>query len=328
MRQSFVGVLFDQLAHAGRGTFGKLDRCVTRTCDYFAIQTEEPTRRKWRNMAFRYLRCTGYLDVLQASSTSEWSAAPSTLVERGDGDFVLIGDSFAAERVVTVLGGKRTAVIHGAERPFAHGNTPFYPDLLRVMLPARDVARVASEASVAVSPRYQERLAAAVPSLDVVLSTVLAVDASGPAFEQGTTDRLDLPSGAWQPYNEPRPFEPGLFRRSFRHAQPEYALAVERAGGGLEVSSVLASEWAFVAAMAKLRHALALRYERRHQRLAVSRKHHGAGRLPTLVERLLRAGTLLNPSVTADWFSYGGLTDTTITAIRSLLPFANIEVGA
>ena len=59
---------------------------------------------------------------------------------------------------------------------------------------------------------------------------------------------------------------------------------------------------------------------------AIFQRHHGAARLPTLLERLLRSGTLLNPSVTADYFSYGGVTDKTVATLRQCLPFATMEV--
>lgn len=325
VRRTFVGVLFDQLASAGRGTFGKLDRCVTRTCGFFALEPDEPTRRKWRNMAFRYLRCTGYLDVATTGSSTLWAAAPSALVQRAESDFVLIGDTAAAALLSRSVPEEHASVIAGAGTALVHAGIPFYPDLLRVSLPPLNVTRIAERAGLAVTLRYQERLAVCLPSLDSVLRAVLAADASAGALEPGGSERFNLELGAWDAYNEPRPFEPGLYRRTFRHSQPEYLLAAEGTASKLEVFRLLSPEWALVAVMATLRKELTVRYYRQSQSLTVSRNHEATARLPTLVERLLRSGTLLNPMLTGDSFTYSGLTSKTIERVRRLLPFAKVE---
>lgn len=209
--------------------------------------------------------------------------------------------------------------------PLSESGVPFYPDLLHLALPADHVARIAYRANVVLTRRYQEQLGARFPSLKSILNATLLHGASGALFEPENTDRLDLPSQGWKPYNESRPGETGLYRRKSRHGPPEYVLAAEGSTGTMEVFHVPASEWVFVAAMAKLRVTLTLRYNRATRRLTVPRRFHGEALLPTLVERLLRSGTLLNPSPTGDSFGYGGITVPTVERLRALFPFATVE---
>lgn len=325
MQRSLVSVTYDLLTFDGQGTFAQFDRCFRNACRYFDLESVEADRRKLRNIAFGYLRTTGFLDVVQNGRTSTWSVVPGNLVQRGEEDFVLVGSSEAARTITLHAPAEQLAWLASDDGGLVSQGRKFFPDLLCIRGPLADVEALSVRAGLSLERAYQRRFFRSLPGIDAVLRDAVAEDPLSGGFEPGWTDAFDFARCEWLPSNDPRPVGAGLFRQRFSFAPPRYVIAAESRGRGLTIFRVNVPEWTLVAALALLSRALPARYERRQQRLLISRRYHNALRLPTLVERCLRSGTLLNPAVSRDWLAYEGLTPASVARLAKKVPVITLE---
>lgn len=325
MQRSLVGITYDLLTFDGNGTFAQFDRCFRKACRYLDFEPDDPSRRKLRNVALWYLRTTGFLDVVQDGRTSAWSIAPGNLVQRSDEDFVLVGSSEAARTIMLNAPAEQLSWLDSSDGGLVEGGIRFFPPMLCLRAPFAEVEALAARVGLSVERGYQRRFFRCLPGIDAVLREAVAEDPLTGGFEPGTTDAFDFARCDWLPSNDPRPVVAGLFRQSFEFAPPRYVIAAGSRGRGLTIFRVNLPEWTLIAALALLSGALPARYERRQQRLLVSRRYNNALRLPTLVERCLRSGTLLSPSVSHDWFAYDGLAPASVARLAKKLPVMTIE---
>jgi hypothetical protein len=325
MQPSLVGVTYDLLTFDGHGTFAQFDRCFRKACRYFEFEPDEANRLKLRNVALWYLRTTGFLDVVQDGRTSAWSIAPANLVQRSDEDFVLVGSSEAARTITLNARADQLSWLASNDGGLVDEGFKFFPGMLCVRASLADVEALSARAGVSLERAYQRRFFRSLPGIDTVLRQAVTADPLSGGFEPGSTDTFDFSRCEWLPSNDARPIGAGLFRQRYEWAPPRYVIAVGSRGRGLTTLRVNVSEWTLIAALALLSVALPARYERRLQRLLVSRRYHNALRLPTLVERCLRSGTLLNPAVSRDWSAYEGLTPASVARLAKKLPVMTIE---
>jgi hypothetical protein len=326
VRASVVAATYDLLAFARSGDFGKFDRCFTKACTFFSLRLDDPARRKLRNLALWYLRDSGYLDVSYTDTGTRWSAAPAAFVQRSEGDFVLVADSATATAVRDVASTSSVRWIRSSDGNLLPG-VPFFPDVLQLNASDQETEALGRSAQVSISFSYQAQIFRSLPSLRSILAKGVARDDTGPVFEPDTTERLDLSSGDWRPYPEPRPFEPGLYRTSFDYGAARFTIAAEGPSRELLTFRVTEREWALVAALGLLKWPLRLSYDRVAQRLSVPRTFRRAIRLPTLLERSFRSGTLLNPVSAAASLVYGGITYASIRRLALNLPLFSVEVS-
>lgn len=324
MQASLISATYDLLAFARSGDFGKFDRCFTKACAFFSLRLDDPARRKLRNLALWYLRGSGYLDVSYTDTGTRWSAAPATFVQRSEKDFVLVADSATAMAVRDVAPASSLRWIRSSDGNLSPG-VPFFPDVLQLNASNHEIEALGRSAHVSISFSYQARLFSSLPSLRSILAKGVARDDNGPMFEPHTTKRLDLSSGDWRPYPEPRPFEPGLYRTSFDYAA-RFTVAVQGPSRELLVFRVTEREWALVAALGLLKTPLRLRYDRVERRLSVPRTFRRM-RLPTLLERSFRSGTLLNPVSASTSLVYSGITYASMRRLALNLPLFSVEVS-
>jgi hypothetical protein len=325
MQRSLVGVTYDLLTFDGYGTFAQFDRCFRKACRYLEFEPDEVNRRKLRNVALWYLRTTGFLDVVQGARTSTWSIAPANLVERSDEDFVLVGGSEAARNIMLNAPSEQLSWLDNSDGGLVDGGIRFFPRMLCVRARFAEVEALAVRLGLSVERAYQRRFFRSLPGIDAVLREAVAEDPLSGGFEPGSTDAFDFARCEWLPSNDPRPLGAGLFRQRFEFAPPRYVIAAGARARRLTIYRVNVPEWTLVAALVLLNVALPARYGRRQQRLLVSRRYHRALRLPTLIERSLRSGTLLNPAVSGEWIAYEGLTPASVARLAKKLPVMPIE---
>lgn len=327
VRASVVAATYDLLAFARSGDFGKFDRCFTKACAFFSLRLDDPARRRLRNLALWYLRDSGYLDVSYTDTGTRWSTTPATFVQRSDGDFVLVADSATATVVRDLAPASSLRWIRSSDGNLSPG-VSFFPDVLQLNASTQEAEALGRRAQVSISLSYQARIFRSLPSLRSILAKGVARDDNGPMFEPDTTELLDLSSGDWRPYPEPRALEPGLYRTSFDYGgAPRFTIAAYGPSRELLAFRVTEREWALVAALALLKSPLRLSYDRVEQRLSVPRTFRRAIRLPTLLERSFRSGTLLNPVSAAASLVYGGITSASIRRLVLNLPFFSVEVS-
>jgi hypothetical protein len=321
---SVVGLAYDLMEFESRGNFGQFERCYNRACRHLSLQVDEHTRRKLRNVAFRYLRNTGHVDVYQENSQMRWCTSPATLVQRGASDFVLVGGSTASRAIRAVTGKRNISSIKSTDAGLVEEQIPFFPEMLQLSAPLRDVEWICRRSGVLLGGSYQEHFFRRLPRLDTVLRHAVQAEEAPSGFEPGWTDRFDFASCEWHVFEDPRPTDEGLFRQRFRYAAPRYVIAARRFHR-LGTHKVESPEWALIAALALLRIGLPARYETRFHRLHLSRRYDRSLKLPTLMERCLRSGTLLNPSIGRDWLTYDGLTPNSVSQLTTRLPIFRIE---
>lgn len=325
MRPSIIGTLFDLLQFEGHGNFGQFDRCFRKTAAFFSLGADDAMLRKLRNIAFWYLRCTGYVDVSYTPSTTSWSTAPPNLVQRGEQDFALVAGSASAVAILAATSRDAVREERSPDGGLVPDRIPFFPSLLCVNTSVTEARDACRRANISLGLSYQSQLFQRVPSVDSVLRRALMRDDDRP-FEPESTDRFDFASCTWERFTETRAFEAGLYRQSFDYRAPTYAIVAPSRHKRLATFRVIERDWVLVAALSLLRAALPIRYEKETKRLYVSKRYHASLPLPTLIERCLRSGTLLNPSTTGDWSVYGGVLSSSITRLTGKLPIFSSEV--
>lgn len=323
MPSSIVGATYDLLEFEGSGNFGKFDRCFTKACAFHSFSPDDSARRKLRNVAFRHLIDAGYLDVSYTATTTNWSTAPANLVQRSEFDFVLVGGSAAADRLSRLAPRQHLRSIRSKDDGLVPEGVTFFPSTLQLTASLRDAEAFARATSVHLSPSYQVQFFTRLPSLRAVLATCAEEDTNSPMFEPDKTTRFSVRAASWEPYAETRPLESGLYRRSFDYGPPTYLVALM--SPTRRVLRVKEREWVLVVALASLRLSLTAQYDRTRRRLLVSRIYHRALRLPTLLERSLRSGTLQRPSNTREWLVYDGIEPSSVLRLREKFPIFTIE---
>lgn len=327
MERSIIGTALDLLQFEGRGDFGHFDRCFRKACAFFSLGADDAAIRKLRNIALWYLRSTGYVDSNQSTSSCNWSTAPPNLVQRRDQDFALIGGSASAAAVVATTRPDSVRELRSPDGGLVPDTMRFFPSLLCMHVSAEEAQAICRRANVSLGLSYQSHLFQRIPSVDSVLRGAVTQDGEGGPFDPESTHRFNFASCRWEPFGETRAFEPGLFRRSFdyNYALPSYEVAAPSRHQRLATFRIVEREWVLVVALALLRVTLPIRYEKETQRLHVSKRYHAELRLPTLLERCLRSGTLLNPSPAREWLAYDGVLGSSFARLTTKLPIFSAE---
>jgi hypothetical protein len=325
MQRSIVGTVLDLLQFEGHGNLGHFDRCFRKACAFFSLGADGPTFRKLRNVAFWYLRNTGYVDASHTTSATTWSTAPPTLVQRREKDFVFIGSSAPAAAVLAAAPRDTVRELRSPDGGLVPEEIPFFPGLLCMNISAAEAQAICRRTNVSLGLSYQSELFQRLPSVDSVLKGALSREEHGRPFDPDSTHRLDFASCTWEPFGETRPFEAGLYRQSFEYGAPTYVIAAPARHEPLATFRVIEREWVLVVALALLRTVLTIQYDKDGQRLNVSKRYHTALRLPTLLERCLRSGTLLNPSSAREWLVYEGVLNSSVARLTTKLPMFSAE---
>jgi hypothetical protein len=320
MQRSIISTVFDLMEFEGHGNFGQFDRCFRKACAFFALVADDAAFRKLRNIAFYYLRSIGYLDANNALGSTSWSTAPPSLVQRGEQDFVLIAGSGHVAAVVAAAPSDGARLVRSSDGGLVPETIPFFPSVLCMNLSVAEAQDLCRRENIKLSLSYQSRIFQHLPSIDSVLQGAVTQKDDSRPFEPDSAERFDFATCTWQRVGETRAVEEGLYRQLFDHGPPTYSIVAPARQKPLATFRVVEREWVLVVALALLRKVLPIRYEKDSERLYVSKRYHAALRLPTLIERSLRSGTLLNPTTTQEWFEYQGIRGSSVANLTAKLP--------
>jgi hypothetical protein len=177
-----------------------------------------------------------------------------------------------------------------------------------------------------VSIAYQDRIFRSLPSIHTVLRDSTVHEDAPPVFEHQCGARFKFSVGEWQPIEGLTAMESGLYRRSFDHAPPEYFVVSSSIDGTHSTFRITHHEWALVVGAQILGRTLPVKYDRKRKQVSMSRNCNKALRLPTLIERALRSGSLLNPKFSKDWVAYDNVDLDSVRRLRQQFPvFTNEE---
>lgn len=322
---SLISATYDLLSFDGYGNYSKFDRCFSKACDHASLNIDDVSRRKLRNFAFYFLRVSGHLDVSYAGMGSRWSVAPESLVQRSDDEFVIIGSTRTIELISNLGPSGKVREFREQENLGLPPHIFLYPAMSVVSATPAEAKEISRQSGVSLSLQYQESLFERLPSARSILESALTRADSGPLFEPGSTQKYDFTEATWIPCNEIRPLSPGVFRREFDYAPPEYFIASFAGRNILEISKVIEREWVLLSALAKLGITMTIRYSPTQKRLDVPRKHRDL-RLPTLLERCFRSGALRNPEISQDWTTYTNISQRSVWKMAAKLPILKVEV--
>ena len=326
MQTSLIGTTYDLLSFHEQGTYAVFERCFTKALRYFSIELDDDNRRFLRNWTFHFLRATGYIDVVRTGSTSTWSVSPAALVQRGETDFVLIGSLKQEESLRNVAGPEQLFEIRSTcVQSVLPKEVSLFPNVVQLVANRTQAETVARRSGLNLTCDYQEKMFSLLPSICSVFTEVLVEWQAAPVFESDTVLRYDAEQQCWQPYHEINPLDHGLYKTESKFAKPQYFIA-ERIlrSRRLKIYRVIDEEWAQLAAAAKLHIKIPLRYESDARRLLISGTFEKL-RLPTILERCLRSGTLVQPEVIAGRRIYENIAYKNIWRLVAKLPLFEVE---
>jgi hypothetical protein len=326
MCNSIIGATYDLLAFYGEGNDSTLDQCFTKVTKYFALDVNEGMRRRLRNVAFHYLRSTGYIDVVRSGSTTNWSLSPSALVQRHERDFVLIGGTREATALRKVVGAHQLGDIRSQNKGYDLGaGILFFPEVTQYIASIEEAVAVAKKTNLSLSLDFQTNLFKHLPSINSVVGDVLVINNNTEIFDQNSAKYFSTEDRTWKPYAEMRPFMPGLFKHEFRFSLPQYLIATNNSSNELEIFRLLDREWALVCFSHKLNIKVPLCYNQRKQRLSIAKPIYEL-RMPTLLERCFRSGTLLAPELDSEWLHYDNISQRNLWRLIAKLPIFKVEL--
>ncbi len=323
MRESLIGTTYDLLTFFGQGNDSLFDRCFRKTTKYFSLEWETDTYRKNRNIAFHYLRSTGYLDYL--SQGSLWVVSPPALVQRAPTDFVLVGGTQLVKKLREMAPVELLSELHNRSSLDVSDSLSFFPQIVHLRATNKEATRLASLLGIHICADYQNQLFCKLPTLKSVLETILVSATSGAVFEPNTAQHFSDEHKQWVPFADMRPHEPGLYRRDSQYAAPVYYLASSRRNRPIEVWTINDREWAAICYLAQFSKHLVLKYRRTDGALFVPRNEFQEIRMPTLLQRCFRSGSLLNPAVDQTHLIYSNVSERNLFRLISKLNVFSME---
>jgi len=315
---SVIQTMFDLMTYYGSGNDCISERCFEKSVDFLGLSLTDSEYTRFRRYAFHYLKSIGYIDVL--GSGSQWATAPSVLVNIENRRWILLADS------------KKRAASQKLNREFPHKeklsksdplderySVKLYPSVLEFDLEDDAAEWLAKELDVKTSKQYQETIFLNLPKLESVIEAMLMPLAHGDIFEPESTKKFDWTTGSWEPYREYRPYQSGLYRSELKYALPKYFIACG------EESEVIAfqirdRDWALIVSCHALNIKIPLQYDMKLSAITVPRTGFEELRLPTLLERAFRSGTLLSPDVGQTTFTYQGIPCSELYQLVSKIP--------
>ena len=322
MNASIIGTALDLLRYDSHGNFLKFDRCFSKALHFYSVSLEEEVRRKLRNIAFHFLRTTGYLDVSYSGSLTKWSIAPSSITELGDGTFAFIGSSNELKKIRTILEIKHLKEINDNYSKYLPVGVGFYPGVTLIGGQRSVIEDVAEECGIVVSHSYQDRLFELLPHLSKVLQYGM-VKEDGALFESCEASLFDFQKQEWVPYLDTRPIVSGLFKRKFDYHFPDYFLSEQTAKHFFQSWKIVEPDWTFIIALTKTKRKANLIYSEKEKTLTVPKLSNGL-RYPTLIDRCFRSGTLTNPILTGNHFVYSSILQKNIWKLVAKFPIFEV----
>lgn len=315
---SLIGISYDLLAYHGSGSDGLFERCFEKASNFVGCDWNDELLKKRRRWAYHFLRCNGYIEVVR--SLSKWSVSPPSLVECKDKIFLLIGGTREREKLLsTASKGALREIVSKFNDNQLPQHMSFFPSILELKASKAEAIQIAKEIDVNISFDYQQCLFKYLPSLDHVLNAVLTKLPTKPVFEANAAKYFDTARREWIPFSGLYPEQPGLYRNDPRFSRPSYYCATS-SDAGLEVFFVQDREWAIIFLCAFSGIKLSMQYRIDNGQITVDASGFEELRLPTLLERCLRSGSLMEPTYTSNGMVYENIRYANLWRLVSKFP--------
>ncbi len=324
MPNSIIATAYDLLSFHGSGNDGLFERCFEKVCSFYNAPLNDTDKKKHRRWAYHFLRSVGYIELVR--STRQWCTVPPVLVEIGDCEFALLGATIDTERLQQVA--PKNALSECVPK-YTTNLFPvsFFPTLPLLKATKVEVRRLAEKNEFKATFDYQNNLFQFFPSIDTVLSKVLVPVTDFPIFQPNSGRKFDFNTNEWEVHPVLQPYSPGLYRSDLEFAAPKYFFALP-GKDQLEIFILRDREWALICLLAKFGRKLRLQYNRKASTLMIQSSGYAELRLPTLLERCLRSGTLTAPDMmTSGWTSYHNIRYANIWHLLAKLPIFSVDIS-
>ena len=324
MRESIIGATFDLMAFDVNGNYGRFDRHFTKVADYFGIDKAPSFRRQLRNITFHYLRTTGYIEVTSIGFATKWTTAPDTIVQIADSAYAVIGRTMTVRSLLNECDPLIVKVIPSEWR---NENLPsdveLHPPLLTLNSNSEFANKLAKDKNLVLSNDYQTRIFAALPSAQQLVDTG-TVSVSGAVFEADAAKIYSFKTDKWESYTLMRPDRAGLYKSEYKTGSPDYFVCHESNKNMLINRKIIERDWTLLCSLSILEMDLNLKYSRKDSSLHIPRLYKSL-RLPTLLERCFRSGTMMQPNYLGEHVIYSGITEKNIWKLVAKFPFLKVK---
>jgi hypothetical protein len=324
MPNSIIGTTYDLLAFHGTGNDGRFERTFDKVCAFYFLEIDDQDKKKYRKWAYHFLRTVGYLELVR--NVGQWSVAPPTLVQVTNSHFTLLGGSREKERLEAATSKKAVReILSDYSNQLFPRDVSFFPSTVSLEATRPEVLRLSNKTGLHVSFDYQDKIFRYLPGINSVLTTVLSEVTHRPIFEPNSGRIFDLQTREWLPHTELHPQSAGLYRSDLQFALTKYYL-VNSVDERLKTYLFKDREWALVCFLALSDLKLPLQYNVLTRTLSIQISGYGELRLPTLLERCLRSGTLTSPKLNGKWTSYENINYANVWHLLAKLPIFTVEI--
>lgn len=311
------------MAFHGSGSDGLFERCFEKAANYIGCDWNIEAAKKRRRWAYHFLRSTGYIDVVRMQS--KWSMSPPALVQSRETTFILIGGMRQRESLVNTVSKKVLREVPSIYKDnLLPAQMSFFPSLIELSATQSDAVQIGKEIGIDVCLDYQQSLFKYLPALNHVLNSVLTKISAKPIFEPNSAKYFDASRKEWTPYNGMLPDRPGLYRNDPKYSYPSYFCATVNEDG-LNAFLVEDREWAIICFCALFDVKLPITYNVNNGNLCINSSGFEELRLPTLLEKCLRSGSLREPEFTHQGMVYENIRYANFWRLVSKFPIFSLE---
>lgn len=324
MSKSIIATTYDLLTFHQSGNDGTFDSCFEKVLAFLDVSLDEAMKTKYRRWSFQFFRTTGYLDVVPGES--KWAISPAALVQTSADKFVLVGSTKELALFRALV--DKDEVETCAPR-IQHAGFPkdvyLFPELLALrgnLLRARNVG---ARLGVAVSEQYQNVIFSRLPSLGSVLDSLLILVGSGSVFEANSAKVFDVRKKEWLTFVGMYPDGPGLYRHDYKYSPPKYYVCVEKCSGEYSVYLIRDREWVLPSFCFSFEKKIPISYQATSKTVHLPKLQFAELRLPTLLEKCLRSGSIMEPELLRGGLSYKNVEPANFWTLVSRIPIFRVE---
>lgn len=324
MAKSLIGTTYDLLAYHRSGNSELLKRSFDKAASHLKIETSDENSKKLRNWTVQFLRTTGFIDIEPLQR--KWSLSPPALIETSNEIFVFLGSSShkeALRKVAPVTSIKERPGTH-KEKGFPEGVTLF-PSTLTIALDRKKAVTIADELGVHIVLDYQSDLFTYFPSFESVWSGVSVRMNEQPLFPPDTASYFNMTVNEWYPVKSMYPEEAGLYRCEPQYAATRFYVATKADDHSLEVFQIVDREWVLACFCFLFGYKIGLQYNKQRESLLVQKSRFEDLRLPTLMERCFRSGSMTQPILEPFGFRYETIRLANLRKLITKMPIFTVE---
>lgn len=324
MSKSVVATTYDLMQFHESGNNGTFDRCFEKVLAFLDVTLDDAIKAKYRRWSFQFLRTTGFLDVVPGES--KWAVSPAALVQTAADKFVLVGGSteLALFRSLVDKGEVETCAPRIQDDCFPK-DVYLFPEVLSLrgnLLRARNIG---SRLGIAVSEQYQSVIFNRLPSLSSAIDSLLVPVGSGSVFEAGSAKVFNVWNDEWTAFAGMYPDRAGLYRHDYKYSPPKYYVCVDNDSNEYCVYLIRDREWVVASFCFFFEKKIPISYEAGSKTVHLPKLQFAELRLPTLLEKCLRSGRMMEPELTRGGLSYKNIEPANFWTLVSRIPIFQVE---